>query len=130
MIAARLPFGVLVGDEGIAAVAKTRPRPQPARPLTVPRDDQVRIERPGIEVEPSPGREAAAIAFIRMERASGQAMEMVARSDPLGRDAELLDPNGRQPVEGFGIATGEILGVIRLVGRHMDAQREADPRAE
>ena len=90
----------------------------------------IRVERPGVEVDPPAGRDAATVAFIGIERASGQAVPMVARADPLRGNAELLHPDGRQPVKRFGVAVSEILGVIRRVGGDMDAQREADRRPE
>ena len=130
MVAAHPPFGVFVGNEGIPAVAQTRLCPQVPSPLAALLGDLIRVERPGVEVDPAAGRDAATIAFIRIERASGQAVPMVARADPLRGDAELLHPDSRQPVKRFGVAVGEILGVIRRVGGDVDAQREADLRPE
>ena len=96
MVAAHPPFGVFVGNEGIPAVAQTRLRPQLPSPLAVLLGDLIRVERPGVEVDPAAGRDAATVAFIRIERAvrPSRADGRSSRSAPRGCRAP---PSGWPP---------------------------------
>ncbi len=126
MVAAHPPFRVLMGCQGVPAVAQTRFRPQPAGPFAVFLRDLLRIERAGIEIDLSGVGDSAAGAFVGIEGRALQAVQMVVRSDSIRGDAELLQMDAGLPVERLGIAMGEILSVVRRVGRDVLPAREAD----
>jgi hypothetical protein len=70
--------------------------------------------------------DATAMAFIGIESRTDEAMVMVVRADAIRRDAKLLQMDAGLPIERLGVAMGEILGVVRRVGRDVLPEREAD----